>query len=197
MPISVMISSRVTVATLTLLTYLLHLLSWTANRRGIKVQHAQDLQRLDLQLRQGVLVRRAVAHREAVLMLRHSFTYKFRTAQNIFIAFVAGTLFAKPTMHTDTAADAVKFAGVLFFALVRHLCSAVQDVADAGHDVLSGIAPCCLIACRCNCALSIVKHRECLYASLDRYNCLLQVQLLFDGAQLAPVFSVKKLHSHG
>ncbi len=51
-------------------------------------------------------------------MLRHAFTYKFRTAQNLFVAFVAGTLFAKPTMHTDTAADAIKFSGVLFFALV-------------------------------------------------------------------------------
>lgn len=139
-----------------------------------------------------MLVRRAVAYREAVLMLRHSFTYKFRTAQNVFIAFVAGTLFAKPTMHTDTAAGAVKFAGVLFFALVRHLCSAVQDVADAGHDVLSGIAPCCLIACRCNCTLSIVKHGGYLHASFDRCLCLLQVQLLFDGAQLAPVLSSKE-----
>ena len=54
-------------------------------------------------------------------MLRHSFTYKFRTAQNLFIAFVAGTLFAKPTMHTDTVADATKFAGVLFFAVVQML----------------------------------------------------------------------------
>ncbi|KAK9902782.1 hypothetical protein WJX75_005811 [Coccomyxa subellipsoidea] len=72
---------------------------------------------------------RAVAHREAVLMLRHSFTYKFRTAQNIFIAFVAGTLFAKPTMHTDTAADAVKFAGVLFFALVQLLFDGFSEMS--------------------------------------------------------------------
>ncbi len=54
-------------------------------------------------------------------MLRHSFTYKFRTVQNLFVAFVAGTLFAKPTMHTDTVTDATKFAGVLFFAVVQML----------------------------------------------------------------------------
>ncbi|EIE18006.1 putative pleiotropic drug resistance protein 3 [Coccomyxa subellipsoidea C-169] len=72
---------------------------------------------------------KALGQREGVLMLRHAFTYKFRTAQNLFVAFVAGTLFAKPTMHTDTAADAIKFSGVLFFALVQMLFDGFSEMS--------------------------------------------------------------------
>ncbi|BDA51445.1 ABC transporter G family member 36 [Coccomyxa sp. Obi] len=72
---------------------------------------------------------RALAHREGTLMLRHSFTYKFRTAQNLFVAFVAGTLFAKPTMHTNTVTDATKFAGVLFFAVVQMLFDGFSEMS--------------------------------------------------------------------
>ncbi|CAK0759197.1 hypothetical protein CVIRNUC_002679 [Coccomyxa viridis] len=72
---------------------------------------------------------KACAHREWILMRRHSFTYLFRIIQNTFIAFVVATLWPKPHLNQDSEAMGTIYAAILFFSLMNLLFDAFSEMS--------------------------------------------------------------------
>ncbi|CAK0784035.1 hypothetical protein CVIRNUC_007238 [Coccomyxa viridis] len=72
---------------------------------------------------------KACAHREVILMKRHSFTYKTRTLQNLIMAFVASTLWPKPLLNQNSRDMGAVYAGILFYSLINLLFDAFSEMS--------------------------------------------------------------------
>ncbi|KAH1052160.1 hypothetical protein GLYMA_08G201300v4 [Glycine max] len=67
--------------------------------------------------------------KEWLLIKRNSFVYIFKTAQIIFIAFIAATLFLRTEMHRKNEDDAALYIGAILFTMIMNMFNGFAELA--------------------------------------------------------------------
>lgn len=67
--------------------------------------------------------------KEWLLIKRNSFVYIFKTAQIIFIAFIAATLFLRTEMHRNNEDDAALYIGAILFTMIMNMFNGFAELA--------------------------------------------------------------------
>ena len=72
---------------------------------------------------------KACFDKEWLLIKRNSFVYIFKTIQMIVVAFIAATVFLKPTMKTRNVEDGAIFVGALLFSMIHNMFNGFSELS--------------------------------------------------------------------
>lgn len=72
---------------------------------------------------------KACFDKEWLLIKRNSFVYIFKSVQMVIVAFIAATVFLKPTMHNKTEEDGAVYIGALLFSLIHNMFNGFSELS--------------------------------------------------------------------
>ncbi|XP_062087563.1 ABC transporter G family member 36-like [Humulus lupulus] len=72
---------------------------------------------------------KACVDKEWLLIKRNSFVYIFKSVQMVIVAFIAATVFLKPTMKTRNEDDGAVFIGALLFSMIHNMFNGFSELS--------------------------------------------------------------------